>query len=249
MTSADRTDASPVAWVTGGSRGLGAALVRRLVADGWRVAFTYRSEDDAARALEEESAGSAAAFRLDLADRGRPKELVAEVEAALGPIQGLVNNAGVQESALVGFTADTLWDRLVDVNLGGAFRCLRAVLPGMVRRRSGAIVNVASLAALRGVPGQAAYAASKAGLLALTRTTAREVGRRGVRVNAVVPGFVETDMTAELDARTVQRLRSTECLPDGVATASVAGAIAFLLSVDAAAITGQAIVVDAGASA
>ena len=137
---------------------------------------------------------------------------------------------------------------MVDVDLGGAFRCCRAVLRGMVARRRGAIVNVASLSALRGVAGQAAYAAAKAGLLGMTRSLAREVGRRGVRVNAVVPGFVATAMTADVPEEAARALRSMECLPRGVEPADVASAVAFLLSDRAAAITGQALVVDAGAS-
>jgi 3-oxoacyl-[acyl-carrier protein] reductase len=146
-------------------------------------------------------------------------------------------------------TPDADWDAVVDADLGAAFRCCRAVLKGMVSRRRGAIVNVASLAALHGLPGQAAYAAAKAGVLALTRVLAREVGRRGVRVNAVVPGFVPTDLTGALPPGRAAALRATECLPGGVSPAAVAAAVVFLLSERAAAITGQALVVDAGASA
>jgi len=141
------------------------------------------------------------------------------------------------------------WDAVVDGNLGGLFRCCRAVLRGMMTRRRGAIVNIASLSALHGVAGQAAYAASKGGILGLTRSLAREVGKRGVRVNAVVPGFVPTDLTADVPRATIDALRAGECLPGGVQVESVAGAVQFLLSDLSASITGQAIVVDAGASA
>ncbi|HEX6862047.1 MAG TPA: SDR family oxidoreductase, partial [Thermoanaerobaculia bacterium] len=162
---------------------------------------------------------------------------------------GLVNNAGIRRESLLALTSDEDWDAVIDVNLGGLFRCCRAVLRGMMVRRRGAIVNVSSLSALHGVAGQAAYAASKAGILGLTRSLAREVGKRGVRVNAVVPGFVPTDLTAGLPEAAVQMLRAGECLPGGVSAAGVAGAVLFLLSDGASAITGQTLVVDAGASA
>lgn len=240
---------APVVLVTGGNRGIGRAVVEVLAAEGSQVAFTWRSDEAAARQVEEAAEGSATAFHLDLGDRKRPDSLVAEVEERLGPVEALVNNAGVQSGGLVALTSDAAWDAVVDVNLGGAFRCCRAVLKGMVSRRRGAIVNVGSLSALRGVAGLAPYAASKAGLLALTRCMAREVGKRGVRVNAVVPGFVATDMTASLPPPAVAALRAGECLPAGTDAVAVAHAVAFLLSDRASAITGQSIVVDAGVSA
>jgi len=235
--------------VTGGSRGIGRAIVEALVADGRPVAFTWNADEAAARAVEKASGGLARAFWLDLLNRDRPDDLVAEVEESLGPIGGLVNNAGIRRESLLALTSDADWDAVVDTNLGGVFRCCRAVLRGMMVQRRGAIVNVASLSALHGVAGQSAYAASKAGLLGLTRSLAREVGKRGVRVNAVVPGFVPTDLTADVPRAAVDALRAGECLPGGVRVESVAGAVQFLLSDLSASITGQAIVVDAGASA
>lgn len=236
--------------ITGGSRGIGRAVVEALAAEtAHPVAFTWSSSEEDARAVEAASGGRARAFRLDLRDRSRPDDLVSEVEEALGPVEGLVNNAGVRRESLLALTSDEDWDAVLDVNLGGLFRCCRAVLRGMMVRRRGAIVNVSSLSALHGVAGQAAYAASKAGILGLTRSLAREVGKRGVRVNAVVPGFVPTDLTAGLPDAAVQMLRAGECLPGGVSPAGVAGAVVFLLSDGAASITGQTLVVDAGASA
>lgn len=236
--------------VTGGSRGIGRAVVERLLAETPHpVAFTWSRDEAAARAVEGSAQGRARAFHLDLADRARPDHLLEEVEAAVGPVEGLVNNAGLRREALLALTSDADWDAVVDVNLGGAFRCCRAVLKGMVTRRRGAIVNVASLSALHGVAGQAAYAGSKAGLLGLTRSLAREVGKRAVRVNAVVPGFVATDLTADLPEAAVALLRANECLKTGVRAEDVAAAVLFLLSDRAAAITGQVLVVDAGASA
>ena len=238
-----------VALVTGGSRGIGRATVEALLADGWSVAFTFRTGEKAAREIEEASSGRARGFLLDLMDRERPGTLVREIESAMGPVDGLVNNAALRRESILAMTSDGDWDDTMDVNLGGAFRCCRAVLPGMVHQRHGAIVNVASLSAVLGVRGQTAYAASKAGLLGLTRALAREVGGRGVRVNAVLPGFVATDMTSSLPEPTVELLRAHECLPRGTSAADVANLVAFLMSDRAAAITGQALLVDAGSSA
>ncbi|HLX07330.1 MAG TPA: SDR family oxidoreductase [Thermoanaerobaculia bacterium] len=241
--------------VTGGSRGIGRAVVEALAAapppagGELAVAFTWRSREAAAREVEAATGGRARAFQLDLADRARPDDLIAEVEAALGPLAGLVNNAGERREALLAMMSDEDWEAVLDVNLGGLFRCCRAALRGMLVRRRGAIVNVASLSALHGVAGQTAYAASKAGILGLTRALAREVGKRQVRVNAVVPGFVPTELTAGLPAAAAAALRAGECLPGGTSPADVAEAVLFLLSDRAAAITGQTLVVDAGASA
>ncbi len=242
--------------VTGGSRGLGKAIVEALagIAGGGRpVAFTFRSEEATARELSvrlsAEHGVTVRAFAFDLADRERPDDLIAEVERAVGPLGGLVNNAGIRRESLLALTSDDDWDAVLDQNLSGAFRLTRALMRGFVSRRSGAIVNVSSLSALHGVAGQAAYAATKAGLLAMTRVLAREVGKRNIRVNAVIPGFVATDLTADLAPAQIERLRAGECLPAGVLPESVAAAVAFLLSAGAASITGQTLVVDAGASA
>jgi 3-oxoacyl-[acyl-carrier protein] reductase len=234
--------------VTGGSRGLGRAAVEALAAEpDTTVAFTWNTDETAAR--EVAAATGARAFHLDLRDRARPDDLVMEIEEALGPVAGLVNNAGLRRESLLAMTSDADWEAVLDANLGGLFRCCRAVLRGMMVRRRGSIVNVSSLSALHGVAGQGAYAASKAGILGLTRSLAREAGRRGVRVNAVVPGFVATDLTAGVPAEKVAHLRAGECLARGVEPADVAQAVLFLLSDRAAAITGQTLVVDAGASA
>lgn len=235
--------------VTGGSRGIGRAVVEALVNLGKHVAFTWRSDERMARDVEQASAGMARGYQCDLRDRPRTAALVEEVEGTFGPILGLVNNAGIQTSSLLAMTTDRVWDEILDVNLGGAFRLTREVLRHMVSRRRGAIVNVSSLSALHGVPGHSAYAASKAGLVAMTRCVAREMGRRNIRVNAVIPGYVATDMTSDLPDHAVHALRSGEVLSGGTDLASVAAVVLFLLSDDAQSITGQSIIVDAGTTA
>jgi len=240
---------SGVVLVTGGSRGIGKAVVLSLAAAGRKVAFTYRDSEEAARGIETESRGMARAWKLDLADRSRPGLIVPEIESALGEIDGLVNNAAIRRDGLLASTSDADWDAVIDANLGGAFRCCRAVLPGMIARRAGSIVNVSSLTAVRGVAGQATYGAAKAGLIGMTKSLARELGKRNVRVNAVVPGLVMTEMVADADPEKLKALRAIEALPSGTLPEDVAGMIAFLLSDAARAITGQAFLVDAGSTA
>lgn len=235
--------------VTGGTRGIGRSIVRTLAESGRTVAFTWSASETLAEQVVAETEGDVHAFHLDLADRSRTGDVVRNIEERWGRISGLVNNAGVQKSELLALSSDESWDQIIDVNLGGTFRMSRATIKAMIRQRSGSIVNIASLSAIHGVPGHTAYAASKAGMLALTRCLAHEVGRFGIRINAVVPGFVQTDMTSGLPEDAVNRLRSSECLPSGVAPRDVSATVEFLISDSSAAITGQMIVVDAGTSA
>lgn len=239
----------PIALVTGGGRGIGRAIVEALVEGGWTVALTWRDRSGPAAEVLSSCAPHAFSYQLDLEDRERPAALVDQIEQELGPIDGLVNNAGIQRVELLAMTSDASWDQMIETNLGGAFRCMRAVLRCMVSRRRGAIVNIASLSAVHGVAGHSAYAASKAGMLAMTRCAAREMGKRSIRVNAVIPGYVATDMTAGLDERAIAHLRAPECLKQGTPPSSVAAAVVFLLSDRAGSITGQALTVDAGATA
>lgn len=238
-----------VVLVTGGSRGIGRALVLNLVASGRRVAFTYCTGEVAALSLQAECGGLAKAWRFNLSDRDRPGILIPEIEESFGPIDGLVNNAAIRRDQLLATTSDGDWDAVIDANLGGAFRCCRAVLPKMISGRAGSIVNVSSLTAVRGVAGQAVYGATKAGLIGLTKSLARELGKRNIRVNAVVPGLVMTEMVADAPPEKLKELRALEALPSGTSPNDVAEMIAFLLSDRAQAITGQAFLVDAGSTA
>jgi 3-oxoacyl-[acyl-carrier protein] reductase len=234
--------------ISGGSQGIGRDLVLDLARSGQEVVFTYRSGEESARQIETECGGKARAFHLDLADPEGPDHLMTSLHDSGLQVQHLVNNAGATHGGLLAMTSDEDLENMLQINLMGAFRLMRAAVPDLLRRRGGSIVNVISLAAIRAMPGQGAYAASKAGLLAMTRTLAKEMGRKRIRVNAVAPGFVATGMTASLTPDQVKALRQHECLPDGVAMDSVVGTIRFLLSPEAASITGQCLVIDAGAS-
>ena len=236
--------------VTGGSRGIGAACARALAGDGWAVALTYRtSPEGAAQTVRdiEDAGGRATAIELDVTDAGGIAGAVEAAGTTLGgPVLGLVNNAGVRADDLAVSIEDDAWDIVLDTNLTAAFRLTRQALRGMVRARFGRVVNVASVVGPRANAGQANYAAAKSGLIGFTRTAATEVARRGVTINAVAPGFIRTDMTADilqngaLDAIPARRAGE----PD-----EVAACVRFLASDDAGYVTGTTLFVDGGLSA
>jgi 3-oxoacyl-[acyl-carrier protein] reductase len=240
---------SKVALITGGSRGIGRVTAMRLLLDGWSVAFTYAQSKDAALAFESESKGAAAAFEGDVRDRAACARVAEQVLGRFGSIDALVNNAGIRRDALLYNMAAEQWDEVLDTNLGGAFAMTKAVLPSMMQQRRGAIVNVASLSGLHGVVGQTNYSAAKGALVAMTRSLARETARSGIRVNCVAPGFVETDMTGDLDPDVKREMIRQIPMRRAVKADEVAAAIAFLLSDDASGITGQVLAIDGGASA
>jgi 3-oxoacyl-[acyl-carrier protein] reductase len=237
-----------VALVTGASKGIGAAIARALAADGWHVAVNYRSDEEGAKATVaaiEDAGGAAAALGADVAD-GPPDALFKSAEEALGgPVLALVNNAGVRADNLAIQIEDEDWDLVLNTNLSAAFRLTKRAIRPMLKARYGRIVNVASVVGPRANAGQANYAAAKAGLIGMTKTVSHEVARRGITVNAVAPGFIETDMTRDLLADVVKAIPARRAgQPE-----DVAAAVRFLASDDAGYVTGTTLFVDGGMSA
>jgi 3-oxoacyl-[acyl-carrier protein] reductase len=233
--------------VTGASKGIGAAIAQALAADGWAVGVNYRGDDEGARRTVdaiEAAGGRALAVQGDVAE-GDPQALLGAVAEGLGPVLGLVNNAGVRADGLAIQMDDGDWRAVLDTNLTAPFRLTRDALRPMIRARYGRVVNVASIVGPRANAGQANYAAAKAGLIGFTKTVAAEVARRGVTINAVAPGFIDTDMTADLpegvlDLVPARRVGTPE---------EVAACVRFLASDDAGYVTGTTLFVDGGMSA
>ncbi|WP_354698755.1 3-oxoacyl-[acyl-carrier-protein] reductase FabG [Paraconexibacter sp. AEG42_29] len=236
------------ALVTGASKGIGAATAIALAADGWAVGVHYGRDAAGAQATVDaitEAGGRAFAVSGDVADPAAPDAILSAVEAELGTVLALINNAGITDDGLAMQLDDDAFDRVIATNLGGAFRLTRRALGPMVRARYGRVVNVASVVGLNANAGQSNYAASKAGLVGLTKTIAAEVARRGVTVNAVAPGFIATDMTTDIPEGQLGAIPARRPgTPD-----EVAACIAFLASDAAAYVTGSVLTVDGGLSA
>ncbi|HEX2701939.1 MAG TPA: 3-oxoacyl-ACP reductase FabG [Solirubrobacteraceae bacterium] len=240
--------AGSCALVTGASRGIGAAIAIALAADGWPVAVNYRSSVEGATAtvaVIAAAGGHAVAIQGDVSDPAVPDRLLGAVREQLGPLAVVVNNAGLRADGLALSLSDEDWQRVLDTNLGATYRLTRAVLREMIRARFGRVINIASVIGPRANAGQANYAASKAAVIAFTKTAAVEVARRGVTINAVAPGLIETEMTEgippDLSARIpAQRAGRPE---------EVADAVAFLASERASYITATTLYVDGGLSA
>jgi 3-oxoacyl-[acyl-carrier protein] reductase len=243
---AERMLAGQVAVVTGGSRGIGRVLAQRLARDGARVVVTARSAEGAEACAAELSGSGHLGVACDVSDRAAVDALVKRVETEFGAIDVLVNNAGVTADNILVRLGDDDWDRVMDTNLRGAFLMTRAVARGMMKRRAGRIINVTSVVGLTGNRGQVNYAASKAGLVGLTKAVAKELASRNVLCNAVAPGFIETDMTSELSPGARETLQQQIALGRLGSPEDVAGVVAFLAGPDASYITGQVIVVDGG---
>src|SRR5213080_3576150 len=237
------------ALVTGASRGIGAAIAKSLAAEGWPVGVNYRTDEEGAAAVVSEieaAGGQALPVQGDVADPDAVEKLFAELEQRFGTVLVLVNNAGVRADGLSMQLEDDEWDHVLSTNLSGAFRATRRALKGMMRARHGRVINIASVVgAVRGNAGQANYAASKAGLVGFTRTVAAEVARRGVTVNAVAPGFVETEMTSDVPAEVISAVPARRPgTPE-----EVAACVRFLAGEEASYVTGTTLTVDGGMSA
>lgn len=236
------------ALVTGAGRGMGATIAEALATDGWRVCVNYGTAAEEAAAVVariEQGGGTALAVGADVADQAAVDAMFERVEDELGPVLVLVNNAGVRRDLPVGFLPPEDWARVLEVNLTGPFHTIRRALGPMIRRRYGRIVNISSISTGRPLPGQSAYSASKAGLDALTRTVAIEVARRGVTVNAIAPGLVDTGFVGEIEeewkaAMPPRRVAQPE---------EVAGLVRYLCSEDAAYVNGATVNIDGGLTA
>jgi 3-oxoacyl-[acyl-carrier protein] reductase len=243
MSSDTRT-----ALVTGASRGLGRAIAERLARDGWRVELVARQADklNEVRAAIEAAGGKACVHTADISDPQSADQILAAVEKESGPLGALINNAGITKDGLLMRMDDADWSAVIDTNLTGAFRWIRAASRGMLKARAGRIVNIGSVVGLVGNAGQANYAAAKAGLIGLTQSVAREFASRGVTCNCVCPGFFDTDMTSVLKEDLKSKVLTGIPLGRFGKPEEVAGLVSFLCGPDAGYVTGQAWAMDGG---
>ena len=238
-----------IALVTGSSRGIGRAIALELARQGCKVVVNYRANASAAGAVVEEirgRGGEALAVGADVSDFDQARQLVEATLEAYGTVDILVNNAGIARDTLLMRMSEQDWDAVIDTNLKGAFNCIKAVQRTMLRKRSGRIINVGSVVGITGNAGQANYAAAKAGLIGLTKALGKELGSRNITVNLVAPGFIQTDMTADLSEKIVEQAVALIPLGSMGQPEDVAAAVAFLASESASYITGQVLCIDGG---
>jgi 3-oxoacyl-[acyl-carrier protein] reductase len=238
-----------VALITGAGRGIGHAIAVRLAREGARVACVSRSQANAQRTADELNAArgdSAKAYAVDVAEHGAVEKTGTQIVEDFGRVDILVNNAGVTRDGLAMRMSIADWDGVINTNLRGAFSFTQAVLRGMVKQRSGRIINISSVIGLMGNAGQTNYAASKAGLIGLTKSLARELASRGITVNAIAPGYISTDMTNALSEEIQKSIQDKIPLKRVGTAEEIAAAVAFLASAEAGYITGQTLCVDGG---
>lgn len=237
------------ALVTGASKGIGRAIAIKYAEQGANVAFTYLSSVEQGQALEAELASKgvkAKGYRSDASNYAQAEKLITDVIADFGSLDILINNAGITMDNLLLRLNEESWDKVINVNLKSCFNTVKAVTKQMMKQKSGSIINMTSVVGLKGNAGQANYAASKAGIIGFTKSVALELGSRGIRSNAIAPGFIETEMTGKLDEKTVQSWRDAIPLKRGGRPEDVADACVFLGSDMSTYISGQVLQVDGG---
>lgn len=237
--------------MTGAGRGIGEAIAKRFAAEGARVAIVSRTESNSVRtadAINATDPGVAKPYAVDVADFDAVQKVGEQILAEFGRCDVLVNNAGITRDTLAMRMSSDDWDAVLQTNLKGAFNFTRSVLRAMVKQRSGRIINISSVSGLMGLAGQANYAASKAGLIGMSKSIARELASRGITVNVVAPGFIETDMTSVLSEEVRKGAMAQIPLSRFGAGDDIAAAVAFFASQEAAFITGQVLAVDGGMS-
>jgi len=235
--------------VTGASKGIGRAIAQRFIEEGAKVAFTYLSSVERGEALEKDLAalgGEAKGFRSDASSGEQAEQLIQDVVAHFGQIDIIVNNAGITRDTLMLRMSEEDFDQVISINLKSVFNTTKHAQRYMLKQRSGSIINISSIVGIKGNAGQANYAASKAGIIGFTKSVALELGSRGIRCNAVAPGFIETEMTGVLDEKVVQTWRDAIPLKRGGQPEDVANACVFLGSDLSSYVSGQVLQVDGG---